>query len=126
MLHVGSSTPVGGVPAAPRTRMGLSFSQVAVVLVPAASILLAMLAAKLFYGVSFTDFSADPAFLAKMHPLKGALSNLGVLLWHASAVACLFTAAVSRARGAREFSLFFSLGRLAIELSDVRRHVYDP
>ncbi len=114
MGRVGLPKPIGGLAATVWMRMGLSYTQIAVVLVPSVSILLAILAAKLFFGVLFSDFSADPAFLAKMHPLKGSLSNLGVLLWNATTVACLFTAAVLRARGAREsFRFFLSAGLLS-------------
>jgi hypothetical protein len=37
----------------------------------------------------------DTAAIARIHPIAGILSNLGVLLWCASASICLFAAFMS-------------------------------
>ncbi len=107
MAHVAAAKEARGWPTELFARLGLTYTQIVVVLVPAVGVLLAVLAAKVFYGALFSDFSADPAFLAQMHPLTGALSNLGVLLWHTTAVVCLFTAALLRVRGVTELFRFF-------------------
>lgn len=42
----------------------------------------------------FEYFSRDPASTTESHSLIGLISNVGILLWCASATACLFSAAV--------------------------------
>lgn len=37
------------------------------------------------------NFTEDPAYLVDFHPLVGVISNMGALLWCATAVICLFT-----------------------------------
>jgi len=49
-------------------------------------------------GVSLAMLTRDPASIAKIHPFIGVVSNLGVLLWTASATICLFSWALFRHR----------------------------
>lgn len=41
-------------------------------------------------GKPIQNFTADPGSLLDYHPLVGVVSNLGILLWCAAAVICLF------------------------------------
>lgn len=60
-------------------------------------------------GIPFGNFTRDPANILRMPFYTGALSNVGILLWCATAAICLFSAAVLReslqAWGMRAFLL---------------------
>lgn len=43
------------------------------------------------YDVPFEALTGDPANFYKFHPLSGFLSNIGVLLWCATASICIFS-----------------------------------
>ena len=50
----------------------------------------------------------DMAAIAKVHPLTGAVSNVGILLWCAAAAICFFTASLLRERGAHREARFLA------------------
>ena len=52
--------------------------------------LLLVIVASFQLDISFAMFTRDPAAIASIHPFVGVASNLGVLLWAASATICLF------------------------------------
>lgn len=56
------------------------------------SILVAIAAVCIHFQVSVSAFTRDPLAIAKLHPLSGVLSNLGVLLWCAAASVCFLAA----------------------------------
>lgn len=60
------------------------------------------------FGVSLPFMTRDYSALAEVHPLSGVLSNLGILVWCATAAVCLFAAAVLRASGQSQMSRFFA------------------
>lgn len=60
------------------------------------------------FGVSLPFMTRDYSALAEVHPLSGVLSNLGILVWCATAAICLFAAAVLSASGQPEASRFFA------------------
>jgi hypothetical protein len=45
-------------------------------------------------NISLSQFTRDPAAIMGVHPFTGVLSNLGILLWCASASVCLFSSLV--------------------------------
>lgn len=73
------------------------------------AVLVAIAAADLLGGYPILPLFNDPATHSGTHPLVGALSNLGVLLWWTSASIWLFTAALLRGREDRRFACQFAL-----------------
>ena len=63
-----------------------------------ALLLLAVVVARLVWGLPVGDLTRDPAVVAGTHPFVGWLSNVGILGWCAAASICLFTAGVPRNR----------------------------
>ena len=51
-------------------------------------------------GIPISALTRDPTAVAGVHPLTGLVSNLGILLWCASAALCLFSATVLHRTGA--------------------------
>ena len=66
--------------------------------VPATALLLATVIASYVKRLSFGFFTSDPTAVLGISPFTGAISNLGVLGWCATATLCLFTWAVTRHR----------------------------
>ena len=59
-------------------------------------------------GIPIKKFTMDPAEIAEINPFMGAVSNIGILFWCASASICFFSFALlqkTRIRG--NFSAFF-------------------
>lgn len=69
--------------------------------------LFAVVVVSLQMGVSTALFTRDLATTAGQHPFVGVASNLGVMLWTATATICLFTWAIlRRSSGEMRFSTF--------------------
>jgi hypothetical protein len=66
--------------------------QIAFTLIPALGVLALLLAAAALTPTPMGYMTRDMAAIGELHPLAGILSNLGVLLWCASAAICLFAA----------------------------------
>lgn len=82
----------------------------------------AVAAAGLWLDVEVPRLTRDPAVVAEVGPLTGSLSNLGVMLWCASAAIWLFSATLLRARGARadaRFALVTGLLTTYLALDDL-------
>ncbi|HEY3345982.1 MAG TPA: hypothetical protein VGK71_00010 [Nitrospirota bacterium] len=62
--------------------------------VPAVAILFLAALSAVYFRIPVGSLTRDMATLADIHPLTGALSNVGILLWCATAAVSLFTAAV--------------------------------
>lgn len=58
--------------------------------------LIAVVVASLQMEVSIAAFTRDPASVAHIHPFIGVVSNIGVMLWTATATICLFSWAILR------------------------------
>jgi hypothetical protein len=58
-------------------------------------------------GTPMSSFMSDPARVANVPPYTGLFSNLGALLWCASAAICLFSAAIMSRLGDRGVAIFF-------------------
>lgn len=74
--------------------------------------MLAMVAAaSLIFHVRIPVMTADPTATARIHPLTGIISNLGILLWCAAASTCAFAAMALRGepRDSRRFLLSSAL-----------------
>ncbi|MFH0862885.1 MAG: hypothetical protein V1875_07655 [Candidatus Altiarchaeota archaeon] len=52
-------------------------------------------------GVNFGNLTRDPTYLMRMSPFVGVYSNLGVLMWAATAAVCFYTAAIVKRFGKR-------------------------
>jgi hypothetical protein len=63
---------------------------------PVLAILVAVAIVSAVSGIPPGKFTRDPAALMDAHPLLGAISNLGIMLWSAAAAIVLFTAGVLR------------------------------
>ncbi len=77
---------------------GLTPLQLAIPLLPGLLTLGAILGASLHFGIDIRRFLGDTANLARVHPLTGMLSNLGLIVWSATAFICLFAAVLIRDR----------------------------
>lgn len=75
--------------------------RLAALYLPALALLAVVAAAAWMTGMSPARFTMDPAALAGTHPFLGVVSNIGVLLWTAAAVVCLFTAVLLHGRRAQ-------------------------
>jgi hypothetical protein len=85
----------------------------------------------LLFLVAVTAFSAhiplssltrDMASIAHVHPLIGVVSNIGILLWCATAVICLFSRSLLRQRGLHaegRFLLWAALMTLVLLVDDL-------
>jgi hypothetical protein len=49
--------------------------------------------------VALLSLTRDMAAIARVHPLTGVVSNVGILLWCATAVICLFSCSLLRQQG---------------------------
>jgi len=99
----------------------LSLRWLAVTLVPSVAILAVVAAEGAIRHVPISTMTRDVTTLAELHPLTGALSNLGILLWCAAASICLFTAFAVRNRASKEalrFLLFSALLSLYLLFDD--------
>ena len=72
--------------------------RIAAVLLPALLVLALIAVVSLTRGVPVPTMTRDIAALGHLHPLAGVLSNLGILLWAATAAICLFVAITERGR----------------------------
>src|SRR5687767_1652145 len=90
----------------PTNRVGLRFSVLAIIYGPALLFLAATVLAHLHWGTPFSHFSKEPAWLARMHPLIGIQSNMGVLVWWAGGAICLFCHLLFRRSGTLLASFF--------------------
>jgi hypothetical protein len=87
---------------------------------PAGLVLVAIAAFSAIQQVPVSDITRDPTAIANVHPLTGFLSNLGILLWCATASICLFASAVVSGNGERRTRsfLFFAFVLSAYLLLD--------
>lgn len=69
-----------------------------------------------YYDISFAYFARDPAITLYGHPLTGALSHIGILIWCATVAICLFCAAVHRRYGRPGFARFMVYSALLTAL----------
>jgi hypothetical protein len=56
--------------------------------------------------ITVASLTRDMAATAKVHPLTGVVSNVGILLWCATAAICLFSSNLLRQRGAHRAAGF--------------------
>jgi len=83
-----------------------ALTQCAAVLLPATAVLAIITVVSALNSVPLALVVEDPAALAKIHPLTGIQSSLGVLMWCAAVTLCFFTAAVLRGAIAPGYFLF--------------------
>lgn len=74
----------------------VSARQMLITFVPSIFILAAIAVVSVLFQVSMPAMTQDVTAVAKIHPLSGILSNLGILLWCAAASTCFFAAMTLR------------------------------
>ena len=72
--------------------------RIVAILLTALGVLAVIATTSLVGGVPVPFMTRDIAALGHLHPLAGVLSNLGILLWAATAAICLFVAVTERGR----------------------------
>lgn len=82
---------------------------------PAFLIMTAVIGLSDFTGREIGDFTRDPATVMAFNPFIGLLSNLGILVWSATASCCFFAAAVLKTKD-REITLFLFFSGLLTTL----------
>ncbi|MEA5574219.1 hypothetical protein [Calothrix sp. UHCC 0171] len=74
--------------------------------IPSICILAIAVAVAAFSEVTMDRLTRDVVVIAEIHPLSGALSNLGILLWCVAASVCTFVAVAIRDKVPRSAFLF--------------------
>ena len=74
----------------------VSTRQMLITFVPSVFILVAIAMVSILFQVRMPTMTQDVLAIAKLHPLSGILSSLGILLWCAAASICLFAAMTLR------------------------------
>lgn len=74
--------------------------------VPMFGVLFLVVIAARYGHIPVSNMTRDIAAIANVHPLTGVVSNLGVLLWCATAAICLFSSSLLRQQGARPQASF--------------------
>jgi hypothetical protein len=75
---------------------------------PILALLLLVAVASLSPRIALSSLTRDMAGIAQVHPLIGVVSNVGVLLWCATAVICLFSRSLLRQQGRYAEARFLS------------------
>src|SRR5690349_4044048 len=68
--------------------------------------------AALSWHIAVSTLTRDMASIANVHPLIGVVSNVGILLWCATAVVCLFSRSLLRQQGLHAEARFLLWGGL--------------
>jgi len=74
----------------------ISARQLLITLAPSIFVLLLIMVTSISFQVSMPTMTRDVTAIAKIHPLSGILSSLGILLWCAAASICGFAAIILR------------------------------
>ena len=77
-----------------------------VLYVPAFIVLLLVIVTTFARHIPISTMTRDMAAIANVHPLTGAVSNVGILMWCAAAAICFFSASLLREQGARREARF--------------------
>ncbi len=81
-------------------RNGLPGRNVLVALyLPTLALLFVVAIAAFSWKIPLSTLTRDMASIAQVHPLIGVVSNVGILLWSATAVICLFSGSLLRQQG---------------------------
>jgi hypothetical protein len=80
--------------------------------IPTGMLLLTVLAISLRTGIPVAMFTRDPADITDSSPFLGVLSNIGILLWCASATICFFAALFLKRKNAGGMAVFFFISGL--------------
>lgn len=84
----------------------LSARYLLLIYVPSVCMLAAIAVLSAIGDIETHEFTRDIASIANVHPLTGALSNLGMLLWCAAAAICLFSGVTGWSDRPRDMSWF--------------------
>jgi hypothetical protein len=87
-----------------------SIQQLMITGIPSIFILIGIALASIILDVNLGLLTRDPTAIAKINPLTGILSNLGIILWCSASTVCFFAAIVIRNSESNNwfFFLFFS------------------
>jgi hypothetical protein len=89
---------------------------------PILALLSLVVLAAFFSHIPLSSLTRDMASIAHVHPLIGVVSNVGVLLWCATTVICLFSSTLLRQQGLRaeaRFLLWAGLMTLVLLVDDL-------
>ncbi len=75
----------------------VSTQQLIATLLPAITILLAIVLLSLGLKIPLSNFTRDTSAIASINPVYGVLSNIGILLWCAATSFCAFAAVILKA-----------------------------
>src|SRR5688572_9327807 len=78
--------------------------------VPILALLLLVIIAAFSSRIPLSSLTRDMASIAHVHPLIGVVSNVGILLWCATAVICLFGGSLLRQKGMHAEARFLLWG----------------
>jgi hypothetical protein len=90
--------------------------------VPIVALLVLVIIAVFSLHIPLSSFTRDMASIAHVHPLLGVVSNVGILLWCATAVICLFSRSLLRQHGLyaqARFMLWAGLMTLVLLVDDL-------
>lgn len=90
----------------------ISARQLALTYAPVVLVMAIVAAISLTFGVKISVMTADMTATARVHPLTGAVSQLGALAWCATASICAFAAAALRSGERREDRRFLMASAL--------------
>jgi len=90
----------------------VSVRHLLITVIPSLAILVALVVLRVFFHVSMSDMTSDVTAIAKIHPLSGILSNLGILVWCAAASICAFAAVTLRTSKPRDTFWFLVFSAL--------------
>lgn len=76
---------------------------------PTGLVLLAVFLASLYTDTPVAMFTRDPADITRTSPFLGVISNIGILLWCATATICFFSAIILKGGSSRHLACFFLL-----------------
>ena len=107
----------------PLNQPGTRFSVLAMLYAPALAVLALAALVSVYAAIPIGFFVRDPAVTLGGHPLTGAQSHLGVLVWCAAAAACLVSSASLRRtqidKERASFLLWFGVITAALLLDDL-------
>jgi hypothetical protein len=90
--------------------------------VPVLALLVLVISAVFTWHIPLSTLTRDMASIAHVHPLIGVVSNVGILLWSATAVICLFSSSLLRQQGRHaeaRFLLWAGLMTLVLLVDDL-------
>lgn len=113
ILSKDRTSQISAIPHALLAQLGASRILAAWLYIPAIIGLALVVFVSIKSGIPLADFFRDPASTMESSPFLGFVSQIGVLMWCASAVTCFFSySLIRKTEGSRDVSWFLLLGGL--------------